>query len=303
MKKEWVLGSRGSALALRQTEWVVEQLKLFHPQSEFKIEVIKTTGDKLLKTPFTQMVGKGFFTKEIEEALLAKAIDFAVHSLKDLPSEMPSGLTCETFPQREDPRDALVSQSGAKLDELPAGATVGTSSPRRQAWLLALRPDLKIFPLRGNLSTRLDKVLKNEMVGSESKVDAAVLALAGLKRLGLDNLVTEILEPKKFLPAPGQGLLAVQARAEDTETLELLSAINSQESFWVASAERSFLATWGGGCSVPLGALAQVRDGELELEAAVYLEEEKRTVGDIIKGKKEDGVELGKELAERLRKQ
>jgi len=303
MKKQWVVGSRGSALALRQTEWVLDQLKSFHPQSEFKIEVIKTTGDKMLKTPFTQMVGKGFFTKEIEEALLAKEIDFAVHSLKDLPSETPPGLTFETFPQREDPRDVLISQSGKKLEELPAGATVGTSSPRRQAWILALRPDLKIFPLRGNLSTRLDKVLKNELVGSEGKVDAAVLALAGLKRLGLDNLVTEILEPEKFLPAPGQGLLAVEARTEDTETLDLLASIHSQESSWVASAERGFLAAWGGGCSVPLGALAQIRDSELELEAAVYLEEEKRSVRDKIKGKKEDGAELGKQLAERLRKQ
>ena len=208
--KKVVVGSRGSDLALRQTEGVVDQLKKHHSEVVFEIRVIKTTGDKMLQTPFIQMVGKGFFTKEIEEALLANEIDLAVHSLKDLPSEMHPKLKLAAFPKREDPRDVLVSRSGQKFHELPEGGTVGTSSPRRKAWILESRPDLKVVPLRGNLNTRLNKVLNSEI----EKVDAAVLALAGLKRLGLEKKASEILSTEQFLPAPGQGLLAVQARVD-----------------------------------------------------------------------------------------
>jgi len=295
------VGTRGSALALCQSELVVAELKKSHPQLQFKIKVIKTTGDKLLKTPFIQMVGKGFFTKEIEEALIAKKIDFAVHSLKDLPSEMPESLTLAAIPKREDPRDALISSGGEKLEELPRKARVGTSSPRRQAWLKSLRPDLTLVPLRGNLNTRLDKVLKKESFKEEVQVDAIVLALAGLKRLKMDHLVTEVLSPESFLPAPGQGFLAVQARKEDKFILNLLSSLNDATSLPRAVAEREFLAAWGGGCSIPLGAYAELDGTQLRLRAKVYLEKEARVIAGEEVGTAQEAKKVARILTERLK--
>lgn len=300
MKRSFVVGSRGSALALAQTEWVIDHLKMIAPNAQFEMRVIKTSGDKMLSVPFTQMVGKGFFTKEIEEAMVHQEIDFAVHSLKDLPTDFAEGLCIAAYPRREDPRDALVCDSGKKLMELPKGARVGTSSPRRQAWLKRLRSDLKVVPLRGNLSTRLNKV-KGKEVSDGEKVDGAVLAYAGLKRMKLADVATEIFNPDLFLPAPGQGILAVQCRSQDQETVSLLGELSDDETVFQASAERAFLAAWGGGCSVPLGAYAQVKGENLELEAAVYLEKENRFVRDKLLGKKEAGASLGKTLARRLK--
>ncbi len=300
MKRSFVVGSRGSALALAQTEWVIDHLRMIAANAQFELRVIQTSGDKMLSAPFTQMVGKGFFTKEIEEAMVRQEIDLAVHSLKDLPTDSAEGLCLAAYPRREDPRDVLVSQSEKKMMELPKGARVGTSSPRRQAWLKHLRPDLKVVPLRGNLSTRLNKV-KGKDVSDGEKVDAAVLAYAGLKRLKLADLASEVFSPDLFLPAPGQGILAVQCRSQDAETVSLLSELSDAETVFQANAERAFLAAWGGGCSVPLGAYAQIKGENLELEAAVYLEKENRFVRDKLIGKKEAGASLGTTLARRLK--
>lgn len=300
MRKKFIVGSRGSALALRQTELVVAELKRRVPETACEIRVIKTTGDKMLAASFTQMVGKGFFTKEIEEALLAGEIDFAVHSLKDLPTEMPAGLALAAIPKREDPRDVLVSAGGKKLAELPRRAKVGTSSPRRKTQLLAARADLRVVELRGNLSTRMEKVL--DPVEAAEKLDAAVLALAGIRRMGLEKKVSEILPFETMLPAVGQGFLGIEARDGDAATLKLLAALDDPESRVAASAERAFLAAWGGGCSVPLGGLAEVSGPTLRLRGVVYDEKKKRCVRDEIQGNKNEAVQLGKTLAERIKK-
>lgn len=302
MSLKLIAGSRGSALALRQTEWVVEQLKASVPGLEAEVKVIKTSGDKMLTAPFTQMVGKGFFTKEIEEALIAKEIDFAVHSLKDLPGETDKRLKVAAFTQREDPNDVLVSQNSVSLHDLPEGSRIGTSSPRRSAWIMQQRSDLKILPLRGNLQTRLDKVLKHELFEEDKRVDAAVLALAGLKRLNLDDMVSEVFSPEAFIPAPGQGVLAIQSRAKDKEILNLLSVLHHEESGVAAAAERSFLSAWGGGCSVPLGAYAYMQKGELWLEAQVYLDKEDRYIRGEVRGGKKEAEKMGKALAKEFKK-
>lgn len=301
MKQQFVVGSRGSELALTQTKWLIGELQKKQPSVAFEIRVIKTAGDKMLAAPFTQMVGKGFFTKELEEALVKKEIDFAVHSLKDVPTDSLEGLKIVAYPKREDPRDVLVSESGQGLKDLPQGAKVGTSSPRRQAWLAALRSDLEVVPLRGNLNTRLNKVFGRELKDSNDKVDAAVLAFAGLKRLGLEDQVTEVLSIEDFLPAPGQGILGIQCRAQDQETIDLLETVNHAETVFQADAERAFLAAWGGGCSVPLGAYAQIEGDTVCLEAAIYLEDKKNVIRDVLKGKTQEGVQVGQTLAKRLK--
>ncbi len=299
--KKIIVGSRGSELARTQSKWVIEQLKPHAPETEFEVRVIKTSGDNMITAPFTQMVGKGFFTKEIEEALIDKEIDFAVHSLKDLPSDSPEGLVVGATPKREDPRDVLVSESGKKLSDLPKNAIVGTSSPRRQAWIRAFRDDLNIVPIRGNINTRLKKVFGSEEIDPKDKVDAAIFAFAGLNRIGLGGRVTEVLEPNLFLPAPGQGVLAVQCRKEDDLLLMLLAKINDTETAIQATAERAFLAAWGGGCSVPLGAYAELKDGEVKLEAAVFLEEENRLVREKSKASFEEAFLMGEALAKELK--
>lgn len=303
MKRRFVVGSRGSALALRQTKIVVEELKRRVPGLECEVRVIKTTGDKMLAAPFTQMVGRGFFTKEIEEALLAGAVDFAVHSLKDLPTEMPAGLVLAAVTKREDPRDALVAQGRRKLADLPSGARVGTSSPRRKMQLLAARPDLDVVALRGNLSTRVGKVLDPAENGPTEKLDAAVLALAGIRRMGLEKEVAEILTFEVMLPAVGQGFLGIETRADDGETRQAVSLLDDPDSRLAATAERAFLAAWGGGCSVPLGALAQINSDELRLRGVVYKEAAQKCFHDEVKGKKEDAEKLGILLAERIKRQ
>lgn len=303
MKRRLIVGSRGSALALRQTQIVVEELKRRVPGLECAVRVIKTTGDKMLVAPFTQMVGRGFFTKEIEEALQAGEIDFAVHSLKDLPTEMPERLVLAAVTKREDPRDALVAQGRRKLADLPRGARVGTSSPRRKMQLLAARPDLDVVTLRGNLSTRVGKVLDPAQNGSAEKLDAAVLAVAGIRRMGLEKEIAEILPFEVMLPAVGQGFLGIEARAGDDKTMQAVSLLDDPGSRLAATAERAFLAAWGGGCSVPLGALAQINSDELRLRGVVYKEAAQRCFRDEVKGKKEDAEKLGKLLAERIKQQ
>jgi len=247
------IGSRGSPLALVQAREVQTRLARacgFAP-AEIEIKIIRTTGDAIQDRPLAQAGGKGLFTKEIEEALLAGTIDIAVHSSKDMPTVLPPGLVLSAFLPREDPRDALVSRNGKTLRDLPARAVAGTASLRRQALLKRLRPDLNIVPLRGNVETRLRKVEAGE-------VDATVLAVAGLKRLGLAAAATAIFDVEEFPPAVGQGAIAIQTRANDEKTRELVSAIGDADTATALAAERAFLAMLDGSCRTPIAGHAQV---------------------------------------------
>lgn len=256
-----VLGSRGSALALAQTRWVAERLQEAHPGLEAAVEIFSTAGDRIQDRPLPAIGGKGLFTRELEEALLDGRIDGAVHSLKDLPTEMTPGLTLGAIPARENPADVLVSRTGGTLAELPPGAVVGTSSPRRRAQLARLRPDLNFTDLRGNVPTRLRKV-------REGVVDATVLAAAGLARLGLlEEAHGWALPPELMLPAPGQGALALQIRSGDAHVADLAAALHDPATAHAVAAERAVLAALGTGCSAPVGALARMEGDMLVLDA------------------------------------
>ena len=250
--KTITIGSRGSRLALWQAEWVRDRLR----ERGFAVSIrrIRTTGDKILDVPLAKVGGKGLFVKEIEEALMRREIDLAVHSMKDMPGRLPDGLHLAAVPRREDPRDALVSRDGLSLSALPHGGAVGTSSLRRQAQLWALRPDLKLVSLRGNLDTRLRKL-------EEGRFDAVLLAAAGLRRLGWGGRITEYLSPERFLPAIGQGALGIEARRDDDPVNAVLAFLNHPETASAVAAERAMLLRLEGGCQVPIGGHA-TRDGE-----------------------------------------
>ena len=259
-----IVGSRRSKLALTQTNWVIEQLKGLGLPFEFEVKEIVTKGDRILDVTLSKVGGKGLFVKEIEHALLTKETDMAVHSMKDMPAELPEGLTIGCIPGREDHRDALISKDGKTLDQLKAGAIVGTSSLRRSAQLLAVRPDLEIKWIRGNIDTRLQK-LKDE------EYDAIILAAAGLSRMGWSkDVVTEFLEPEVCLPAVGQGALSIECRSDDTELLEALKKFESLPTTKTVTAERTFLNEMEGGCQVPIAGYATISDtGEIKLTALV----------------------------------
>ena len=249
-----LVGSRGSGLALRQTEEVLEQLRATHgEQRDFQVVTVKTGGDIASDAPFASL-GRGIFVKEIERALLDGEIDIAVHSLKDLPTHLPDGLTIGAVCQRLDPRDVLVNRWGWTLVELPLGARIGTSSPRRVAQLKSLRRDVEALPIRGNVDTRLRKA------GSED-YDGAILAAAGVIRMGLEGEVAQFLSPEDFVPAPGQGALAVEMRQDDDELMALVRSIEHPLTRRATTAERAFLEILGGGCQVPVGAYAR-SDGD-----------------------------------------
>ena len=246
------VGTRGSKLALTQTHQIIDSLRAHYPDVAFEAVVIKTTGDMREGVPFRAVGVKGMFVKEIEEALLAEQVDFAVHSLKDMPGALPGGLCLAAIPAREDPRDALLSH-GCRLAELPEGARVGTSSLRRQAQLRAHRPDLRLEELRGNLDTRLRKL-------DEGRYDAIVLACAGLERLGWAHRIVERLPIAVSVPAPGQGALALEARVGDENIRTLLTTLHDVGTADAVEAERSFQEALGAGCTVPLGAYAHIED-------------------------------------------
>jgi hydroxymethylbilane synthase len=251
------VGSRGSQLALWQARWIQARLNEFGVESH--LEIIHTTGDKITDVALSKVGTKGLFTKEIEEALLSGAIDLAVHSLKDMPTDLPQGLTLAAIPEREDPRDALIGRSLASLGNR---AKVGTSSLRRAAQLRALRPDLEIENIRGNLDTRLRKL-------DEGQYDAIVLASAGLRRLGWENRITELLDPQVMCPAVGQGALAVETRDDRGPAHEIATRLDHAESRISVTAERAVLAALGGGCQVPIGAYATVKEGQVQLQAII----------------------------------
>ena len=247
------VGTRGSGLALRQTEEVLEQLRVLHPAAEFQVITIKTGGDSAPEAPLAGL-GKAIFVKELEGALLNGEADVAVHSLKDMPTQLPKGLTIGAVCRRLDPRDVLVNRWDCSLEELPAGARIGTSSPRRAAQLKSLRHDLDVLPMRGNVDTRLKKARGEDY-------DGAILAAAGVIRMGLQDGVAQFLSTEEFVPAPGQGALALEVRIDDDEMLSLVSGVEDAPTRRSVTAERAFLEVLGGGCQLPMGAYAR-SDGD-----------------------------------------
>jgi hydroxymethylbilane synthase len=260
--REVRIGTRGSALAVVQAERVAAEVRRRYSELAPVLVKIKTSGDKFAQIPLSRVGGKGLFIKEIEEALQAEQVDLAVHSMKDVPTEIAAGLTIAAILEREDPSDALISRRGIKLDALPAGARIGTSSLRRQAQLLRYRPDLTVIPLRGNLDTRLGKL------GSEG-LDALVVATAGVNRLGRQEEITEILPAEISLPAVGQGALGLEIRATDQKMHDLVGPMSHRPSVLTIGAERAFLARLGGGCQVPISAHAELNGDQLRLKALV----------------------------------
>jgi len=281
-----VIGSRGSQLALWQARHIASCLKKLGVET--RLEIIKTTGDKITDVPLAQVGGKGLFTKEIEEALLAGAIDLAVHSLKDMPTGLPAGLTLAAIPEREDPRDALI---GKPLAELSAGSRVGTSSLRRAAQLHALGRGLVTENLRGNVDTRLRKL-------DEGQYDAIVLAAAGLRRLGWGERIRELIDVEVMCPAAGQGALAIETRDDGGAGHEIARKLDHAETNAAVTAERSLLATLEGGCQVPIGAHAKFDGGVLHLLAVVASPDGTRVMRDRAEGR--DPLALGSELGERM---
>jgi len=281
--------TRPSALARWQTNYVADLLRAAHPSLAIEIEVIVTKGDRILDKPLPVIGGKGLFTAELERALHEGRVDAAVHSLKDLPVEDAPGLTIGLTPTRADVRDVLICPAGYTLDELPAGAVVGTSSPRRQAQLLAHRPDLVLKSIRGNVDTRIRKA-------REGQYDAVILAAAGVTRLGLEDAITQYLPLELMLPAPGQGVLGVQCRADDERTLSLLAAVEDPNARAAAQAERAFLAGLGGGCSIPVAAYAQASGAGLHLRGLVASPDGSRILR--VESTGADPRALGQSLAE-----
>ena len=290
--KKLTVGTRGSALALRQTNWVVEALKSLHPGLEINVRIIKTKGDKIMDVPLAKIGDKGLFVKEIELALLREKVDFAVHSMKDLPTQIAEGLCIAAVPERVDPSDVLIT-NGPGLADLPNGARIGTSSMRRRAQLRNFRPDLRISDLRGNLDTRLRKLDSGDF-------DGIVLAYAGLHRMGWTDRITEKIPPEICLPAAGQGALATEARNGDKSVADILKALDHVESHAAVLAERSLLRALGGGCQVPVGALGSMKDGDLMLAGVVASPDGTRVVRGEVTGSPESPEDLGQELARAL---
>ena len=292
--KKLRIGTRGSKLALWQAQWIKAKLLETHPGLRAELVRIKTSGDRILDVPLAKIGGKGLFVKEIENALLKGDIDLAVHSMKDVPIIIPPGLSLPCVSQREAPFDILISKGGFRLKDLQPGAKVGTSSLRRQAQLLHFRQDLVIVPLRGNLETRIRKL-------KEQDLDAIVLASAGVKRMGLNDQVTETIPTEICLPAIGQGVLAIETRLNDQAVKETIAFLNDEETTVVMEAERAFLRRLGGGCQVPIAAYARLLGDGLEIEGMVASVNGKKVVRQSRRGKREEAKALGIELAERIR--
>jgi len=289
------IGSRGSTLALWQAEHVRDRLMKAHEGLVVEIEIIHTTGDKIRDVPLSRIGDKGLFTKELDRALLDRRVDIAVHSLKDVPTHIEAGLAIAAIAEREDPRDVVVVAPGMprSLARLPAGARVGTSSLRRRAQLLAARPDVHVADLRGNLDTRLAAVQAGDY-------DAAILALAGMKRLGRAEDACEVLELDKWLPAVGQGALCIICRSDDVATQHLLDVLDHPDTHAATAAERSLLRSLEGGCQIPIGAYASIAGARLELRALVASVDGKRVVRGQRTGLPRDAESIGVDLAAEL---
>ena len=287
------IGTRGSALALAQSNWVAAQLSGRYPGCRVELVIIKTTGDKITDVPLAQIGGKGLFIKEIEEALLTGQVDLAVHSLKDMPAEVPEGLMLGAVPPREDCRDAFISSRYKSLAEIPSGGRVGTGSLRRRVQLLHRRPDLEVVPIRGNVDTRLKKM---ETLG----LDALILAAAGLNRLGLAHLYQCCVSEAEMLPAVSQGALGLEIRTADPDLRELVAFLDDTTTRTAVTAERAFLARLEGGCVVPVAALGRVEGDNLHLEALISDLEGRRLLRDSVSGPVTDAAQLGTRLADSL---
>jgi hydroxymethylbilane synthase len=291
-KEQIRLGTRSSLLALQQANWVRSRIEERHPEFEVQLVHIKTEGDRI-DVPLFQVGGKGLFVKEIEEALLAGKVDLAVHSAKDLPTAIPQGLELMAFPEREDPRDVLISARGKGWRELPVNGKVGTGSLRRQAQLLHLRPDLEILPLRGNLDTRIKKL-------TALNLDAIMVAAAGLHRMGWGEKITEYLEDEDFLPAAGQGALALEAREDDQRIRQALVFLNHPPTAAAVAAERAFLGRLEGGCQIPVAGLARAEGERLLMSGLVASVDGRTVIRGEIRGTPGQSDLLGKKLAEEL---
>ncbi len=293
MTKPVVIGTRGSKLALWQAEWVRSALARRFQGVAFELEVIKTQGDKILDVPLAKVGGKGLFVKEIEEALLQGRADLAVHSMKDMPSEIPAGLVIGAVPERETPTDALIARGGLTLKEIPAGGVIGTSSLRRAAQLRHLRPDLDVVPVRGNVETRIRKLDTDQLA-------AVVLAAAGLKRLGLEHLVSEHLNDETMLPAVGQGALCIEVRKEDPRVGPMVAALDHPDTRVVVSGERAFLKRLQGGCQVPIAGHGRLDGAQLTLTGLVADVDGSTVIKHRLSGPASSAERIGVELAEIL---
>jgi len=291
---EIIIGTRGSKLALWQANWVKGCITENFPEVTISLKIIKTTGDKILDVPLAKVGGKGLFVKEIEEALFREEIDLAVHSMKDVPSELPDGLILSAYTAREDPRDAFVGKTAdLKLEDLPAGSVVGTSSLRRQAHLTRYYPHLKTVSIRGNLDTRIRKIEEQGLAG-------VLLAAAGLKRMALGGRISQFLHVDQFIPAVGQGVLGVETRENDPDIRGIVSSLNNSDARDAVLAERGFLKTLEGGCQVPIAAHATLEGARLFLHGMVASLDGKQVIEDTITGERKNAAELGQTLAETL---
>ncbi len=286
------IGTRGSMLALAQANWVKQQIETKGLEFEVELVMIKTSGDKFTDRALQSFGGKGAFTKEIEEALNRREIDLAVHSMKDLPTDLAPGLAIVAVPAREDPRDVLVSRSSQKVADLPAGSSLGTGSLRRRAQLLHYRRNLDLVPIRGNVDTRLRKLDAGE-------VDGLIMAAAGLKRIGREERITEYLSDEICVSAVAQGALGLEARAEGT-LAEDISFLHDASTYACVSAERAFLRRLGGGCLIPVGARAKLHDGKIAMVGVVAAPDGARLIRDSVTGESGDGEALGTDLADKL---
>jgi hydroxymethylbilane synthase len=292
--KEMRIGTRGSPLALWQANWVRESLSQAYPKLRISLVRITTKGDKLVDVSLARVGGKGLFVKEIEEKLLAGQIDLAIHSMKDVPVQLPKGLHIQSIPQREDSRDVLISKDHLTLEELPRGAKIGTSSLRRRAQLLSYRPDLTMVPLRGNVHTRLAKLETMDL-------DAIVLAAAGIKRMKLAGNISQPISTEVCLPAIGQGALGLETRIDDDEVNQCLSILDHEPTHQSIRAERAFLRRLGGGCQVPIAALGTVSDdGVLVLKGLVGSLDGRKLIKGMMEGEAGKALGLGISLAKDL---
>lgn len=288
-----IIGSRGSGLALWQANWIKSQLEELHAGLQVEITIIKTSGDKIQDVPLAKIGGKGLFVKEIEEALLRREVDIAVHSMKDVPMKLPYELEISVVTERENPFDALISKNNIKLDDLPKNAKVGTGSLRRSSQLLKFRPDLKIFPLRGNIDTRIKKL-------DSEGLDAIILAAAGLRRMGWGDKIAQVIPAEIILPAMGQGAVGIETRKHDPNVLEAIMALDHEETHFALDAERAFVDVLDGGCQVPIGAYATLDKENISLSGLVasldgktiYQVSQQRPVAEAT----QLGKELGKEI-------
>lgn len=293
MKRKLTIGTRKSALALWQAEYIKKALEGYDPELTVTLEHIVTKGDKILDVPLARIGGKGLFTTELESRLLAGTIDLAVHSLKDLPADLPDGLCLAAVTARSHVHDVFVSNRYAALDALPQGACVGTSSLRRRAQLLARRPDLTIRDLRGNVDTRLKKL-------DDGEYDAIILAEAGLTRLGLTDRITQLLPTDTMIPAVGQGALAIETRADDDDLKQALSFLCDEETAAATTAERTFLAAINGSCQVPVGVYGKAKDGQLTLSCIIAAPDGSRVFRHQATGPVSDSRSLGQQAAKTL---